>query len=146
MEHTEATIIDLSDVHDFEFSKASNAYLMSIVALIVGLPLPIINLAATAIIYLENRKSSFFVRWHSTQALLSQLFTVVLNSISFYWTFSILFGSIVLTDSYVAYIIVILLFNLWEWISTLIAASRLRKGKHFELFFFGPITHLIIQK
>ena len=142
MEHSEATIIDLSDVHDFEFNKASNAYLMSIIAFMVGLPLPIINLAATAIIFLESRKSSFFVRWHSTQALLSQLLTVLLNSGSFYWTFAIIFGNVPLTDAYIAYLIVVVLFNLWEWISTLLAALALRKGKHYELYFFGAITQI----
>lgn len=35
-----------------EAEKASNSYLMSLVALIVGLPLPIVNLLATLVFYL----------------------------------------------------------------------------------------------
>ena len=35
---------------EHEFEKASNSYLMSLMAIIVGLPLPIINLIATFIL------------------------------------------------------------------------------------------------
>ena len=57
---------------DHELEAASNSYLMSLVAIIVGVPLPIINLFATLIFYLGNRRSAYFIRWHCTQALLSQ--------------------------------------------------------------------------
>ena len=43
--------------HDHE--QASNSYLMSLLALMVGFPLPIVNLIATAIFFLGNRKRSF---------------------------------------------------------------------------------------
>ena len=43
---------------DYEAEKASNSYLMSVVAVIAGLPLPIINLVATAIFFLGNRKGT----------------------------------------------------------------------------------------
>ena len=39
---------------EHESEKASNSYLMSLIALIAGLPLPIINLIATLIFYLGN--------------------------------------------------------------------------------------------
>ena len=74
--------------------KAANAYVMSLVALMAGLPLPIVNLLATFIFFMANRKSSYFVRWHCTQALLSQFFVFVLNTISFQWTLRILFGNL----------------------------------------------------
>ena len=47
-----------------ETESASNSYLMSLIAIIAGLPLPILNLLATFIFYLGNRKSTYFVRWH----------------------------------------------------------------------------------
>ena len=68
---------------EHENEKASNSYLMSLVAVIAGLPLPIINLLATFFFYLANRKSTFFVRWHCTQALLSQ--AVLLFSNFLFW-------------------------------------------------------------
>ena len=46
----------------------------------------IINLLATLIFYLGNRKGTYFVRWHCTQALLSQLSLLFMNSFGFWWT------------------------------------------------------------
>lgn len=130
---------------DFESEKASNSYLMSVVAVIAGLPLPIINLLATVIFYFGNRKGSYFVRWHCTQALLSQLTVLVMNSAGFYWTLSIIFGDKTLHNDYIAYMITILLFNLAEFIATVYAAIQTRKGHHVELWLFGPITQKICK-
>lgn len=47
---------------EHEAESTSSSYLMSLLAIIVGLPLPIVNLLATLIFYLENRKSTYFVR------------------------------------------------------------------------------------
>ena len=41
-----------------EAEKASNSYLMSLIAIMVGFPLPIINLMATLFFYIANRKST----------------------------------------------------------------------------------------
>ena len=56
-------------VHPNEYEKASNAYLMAIVAVVAGLPIPIINLIASVGFYMGHRKSSYFIRWHSIQAI-----------------------------------------------------------------------------
>jgi uncharacterized Tic20 family protein len=130
---------------DYECERASNSYLMSVVAVIVGLPLPIINLIGTGIFYLNNRKSTYFVRWHCTQALLSQIIIVMMNSVGFYWTISIIFRDAVVTNQYIAYIITVLFFNLMEFIVTIYAASRTRQGKHVELWVFGPLTNEICK-
>ncbi len=131
---------------DFEAEKASNSYLMSVVAVIAGLPLPIINLLATAIFYFGNRKGSYFVRWHCTQALLSQLTVLVMNSAGFYWTLSIIFGDKTVNNNYIAYMITIVLFNLGEFIVTIYAAIQTRKGRHVEFWFFGPLTETICKR
>jgi hypothetical protein len=130
---------------DYECERASNSYLMSVVAVIVGLPLPIINLIATGIFYLNNRKGTYFVRWHCTQALLSQILVVAMNSFGFYWTLSIIFRDRIVDNSYIAYIITILSFNLIEFIMTVYAASATRKGKHVEWWLFGPLTNEICK-
>ena len=130
---------------DYEAEKASNSYLMSVVAVMAGLPLPIINLVATAIFFLGNRKGSYFVRWHCTQALLSQLTVLVMNSAGFYWTLSILFGDAMLSNDYVAYMITVVTFNLAEFVATIYAAIQTRKGKHVTLWFFGPLTETICK-
>ena len=131
--------------HEEEAEKASNSYLMSLLVIIVGLPIPLINLIATLIFYLMNRKESVFVRWHCTQALLSQLVLFFINSYSFWWTVSILFGDETFSNYYFAYVAMAIVINIIELITTIHAAIQTRKGKHVEFFFFGPLTNLIIK-
>jgi uncharacterized Tic20 family protein len=130
---------------EHENEKASNSYLMSLVAVIAGLPLPIINLLATFFFYLANRKSTYFVRWHCTQALLSQMVLLFANSYSFWWTVSILFTDEKATNHYFAYLFTVIVFNVLEIISTIYCAMQTRKGKHVEVYFFGNLTNLICR-
>lgn len=130
---------------EHEKEKASNSYLMSLVAVIAGLPLPIINLLATLFFYIGNRKSTYFVRWHCTQALLSQIVLLFANSYSFWWTVSILFSDEKATNNYFAYLFTVIVFNILEIISTIYCAVHTRKGKHVVVFFFGNMTNLICR-
>lgn len=131
--------------NDNEAEKASNGYLMSLIAIIAGLPLPIINLIATFIFYLGNRKGSYFVRWHCTQTLISQFTVLIMNSVGFSWTMSILFGDNSMSNRYMAYIITIFVFNLVEFIVTIAAAVKVRKGQHVHWWFWGTLTDLICK-
>lgn len=128
-----------------EMEKASNGYLMSLVAALAGMPLPVINLIATVLFFLANRKSTYFVRWHCTQALLSQLFLFFINSYGFWWTVSILFGDVKFSSPYFAYLIMAFLFNLTDLISTIYTAIQTRKGNHTVWLFFGELTNLICR-
>ena len=130
---------------EHESEKASNSYLMSLIALIAGLPLPIINLIATGVFYLGNRKGTYFVRWHCTQALLSQLSLLFINSFGFWWTMSIIFGGETITSNYIAYLITAIIFNLIEFIATIYTAIQTRKGIHVEWWFYGNLTNLICK-
>ena len=95
-----------------EAEKASNSYLMSLIAIMVGFPLPIINLMATLFFYIANRKSTYFVRWHCIQALLSQLSLFVINTIGFWWTVSVLVREDEhISNPYLAYVITVFVFN-----------------------------------
>jgi hypothetical protein len=131
--------------NDYESEKASNSYLMSLVAVMLGLPLPIVNLLATALFYAGNRKGTYFVRWHCTQALLAQAITLALNAAGVYWTLAIVFGNLTVTNHYIAYIITILLFNLLEFIATIYAAVRTRKGMHVVWWLFGPLADTFVK-
>ncbi|HLO83187.1 MAG TPA: hypothetical protein VK166_19625 [Chitinophagaceae bacterium] len=131
---------------DHEAEKASNSYLMSLVAAIAGLPLPIINLIATFIFYMGNRKGTYFVRWHCTQALLSQFSLLFMNSFGFWWTVSIIFSDAVVTNYYVAYVITVVLFNLIEFIATIYTAIHTRKGEHVQWWLYGDLTNLICRR
>ncbi|GAA4467236.1 hypothetical protein GCM10023093_22750 [Nemorincola caseinilytica] len=128
---------------EMELEKASNGYLMSLIAVMVGMPLPIINLLASLLFYFGNRNSTWFVRWHCTQTLLSQLTVLVINSIGFSWTISLIFGSTVLTNDYIAYMMTMVAFNIVEFIATISAAVRTRRGEHVELWFWGSLTNVV---
>lgn len=130
---------------EHEAEKASNSYLMSLIALIAGLPLPIINLFATLFFYIGNRKGTYFVRWHCTQALLSQFSVLMMNSYGFWWTVSIIFGPSSINNQYVAYILAILIFNIAEFVATIYTAIQTRKGVHVQWWFYGGLTNLICK-
>jgi hypothetical protein len=131
---------------EHEAESASNSYLMSLIAIVAGLPLPIINLISTFIFYLGNRKSTYFVRWHCTQALLSQFSMFLINSFGFWWTVSIIFTDEEISNAYIAYLIASLIFNLTEFIATIYTAIQIRKGIHIEWWFYGTLTNLVCKK
>jgi uncharacterized Tic20 family protein len=137
--------ISLDKPNEYEAEKASNSYLMSVLAIMVGLPFPIINLIATFIFFAGNRKGTLFVRWHCTQALFSQVLIVMMNSVGWSWTISILFGNNEVTNLYIGYILTIFIFNLTEFILTIYAAVETRKGKHLECWLIGPLTNMVFK-
>ncbi len=129
-----------------EAEKASNSYLMSLIAIMVGFPLPIINLMATLFFYIANRKSTYFVRWHCIQALLSQLSLFVINTIGFWWTVSVLVREDEhISNPYLAYVITVFVFNVFEMAITIAAAIKTRKGHHVSWWFYGSLTQMICK-
>lgn len=130
---------------EHEAERASNSYLMSLIAVIAGLPLPIVNLLATFFFYMANRKGTYFVRWHCTQALLSQASLLAMNSCGFWWTVSILFRDGTLSDGYISYMMTIFIFNLIDFIATIYTAIETRKGKHIFWWFYGDLTNVICK-
>jgi len=134
-----------STEHEREY--ASNGYIMSLVAVMAGLPIPVVNLIASLIFFLANRKATYFVRWHSTQALLSQLSVVGFNSAAFWWTLSIFFfHEKEVNNDYIAYVIAVIVLNILELIGTIIAAVRVRKGIHYRIFIISEFTDIFVKK
>lgn len=138
MEHNQIFIEDQE--------KASNAYLMSLIAVVIGLPMPIINLIATGIFYFISRKSSPFVKWHTTQALVSQVPLFVLNNILFWWTVRILFVDTPLNAIFIAYFILVNLYNIADFYATAISAIKARKGITYRWFMYGPLTDMLLNR
>lgn len=128
-----------------ESEKASYSYVMSLIALAGGMPLPILNFLATLIFYLGKRKSTYFVRWHCTQALFSQLTLFVLNSIGFYWVLSIVYWGNTLSNTLIAYLILVVIANVTEFIATIITSVNANQGKHVEWWLYGPLTNQICK-
>lgn len=132
-------------ISESDKERASNSYLMSVMAIIVGLPFPIVNLLVTFVFFFAYRRSSYFVRWHCTQALISQLSVFPINVIGFWWTISVIFGKWEVTNSYIAYLITVFLFNFVEFIGTVYTATKVRKGEHLMWWFYGDITDLLVK-
>lgn len=131
--------------YEDEAEKASNSYLMSLIAIMAGLPLPIVNLIATFIFYLGNRKGTYFVRWHATQALLSQFSLLIMNSVAFWWTIDIIIQDSQITSHYISYMMTVFLFNLGEFIATIFTAIQTRKGIHIRWWFYSDLTDFICK-
>ncbi|MDR2086545.1 MAG: hypothetical protein LBP72_05160 [Dysgonamonadaceae bacterium] len=132
-------------IYEEEAEKASYAYLMSTIIVIIGLPMPIINVIASVMFYVANRRKTYFIRFHCLQSMLSQLSVVPLNSIGVGWTISILTGYSQLSNLYIAYIITIFGFNVVEFIASLYAAVRVRKKVDVRFWIFGPMTELFCK-
>lgn len=130
---------------DSEREKAANSYLMSLMAAMVGLPLPIVNMLATIIFYLANRKRTYYVRWHCTQALISQIPLYFTNTVLFWWTVRLLLGYESLASFYFAYLFTVVLFNVIDYIATIYSAVKVRKGEQVEWYVYGGLTDLICK-
>jgi uncharacterized membrane protein len=154
-------------IHSADLEQASNSYLMAIVAVIAGLPLPIINTIASIIYYIAHRRSSYFVRWHCIQSILAQAVMASFNSIAFAWTLNLIFNS----DEYFGqqtpehldntlfselfysvpiyywmYITIVIILNVAEFITVLITATQVRKGTNVRLFVLANIADALTNK
>lgn len=150
-----------TDIKPYEAEQAANAYLMSVVAVIAGLPLPIINVLASLLFFAAKRKSPYAVRWHSLQSLLGQVIVMPFNSLAFWWTFRIFFSHLDMLDhnlhigkefltfaspAYWAYMCFALLLNIFEFIAVIATAVAVRKGKNIRWFGIAAITDVLCSK
>ncbi len=148
---THTTIINKEQVYPQEFEQASNSYLMAIVCIIAGLPLPIINVIASLGYYMGQRKASYFVRWHCIQAVIAQIVLFPFNSVAFTWTLLLLIGNDIYAFAHASlfywlYIIFVLLLNLFEFICTIYTAARVRKGHNVRWPVIAGITDTLCSK
>ncbi|TVR83425.1 MAG: hypothetical protein EA409_02820 [Saprospirales bacterium] len=132
--------------HPEEQERATNSYLMSLVVVIFGMPLPIVNLLASVIYYLGNMKASSFVRWHCVQVMLTQLFLFFINSVGFIWLMFIIFGNWEFTNYFIAYVLILLAFNISELVGTILSVLIIKRGKHPKWWIFGDLTDIIMAE
>lgn len=131
---------------EFEAEKASNSYVISLVSLVLGMPLPIINLICSLIFYLFNRNSTYFVRWHCTQMLVSQIFMFIMNSLMIWVILYYILSDEMISLWGTIVIGIVLLLNVIEMLMTIISAIYVRKGEHIKWYLHGKITDLLIKK
>jgi uncharacterized membrane protein len=129
-----------------ELEKASNAYLMSLIALMAGMPLPILNLLATLIFFWAQRRGSYFVRWHVMQALLSQFVLLFFNSYLFWWVIDGLMGQRLFGKEFWWYLGFVLVFNTIEWIATIYTTIMVRKGHHIRWLVMADMCDAFVKK
>lgn len=165
MEHTEGTLKttshDVAPLYPHEYEQAGNSYLMAIVAIIMGLPLPIINLIATVGYYLAYRKAAYFVRWHCIQSIIGQAILIPFNSIAVAWTIGLfvrfntfntedldnetqlvlqtIHGFIDSGSGYWLYVIFVAVLNIIEFIVVINTASKVKKGYNIRWWLIAPI-------
>jgi uncharacterized membrane protein len=148
MEYTEGNLKTTQEtlVYPHEYEQAGNAYLMAIVGLIAGLPLPIVNFTASVIYYLSNLKSSYFVRWHCIQAMIAQLVVMPFNSIAIGWTIRLMITEDDPTWFFGFYIFGVILLNICEFIAVMITASKVKKGENVRWAIIAGITDALCSK
>lgn len=150
MEYTEG-IIDSKDakkeiIYPHEYEQASNSYLMSVVSVIAGLPLPIINVLASVGYYLAQRKSTYFVRWHCIQAILAQAIMIPFNSIAFGWTVSLILQDKDPSYFFFIYIFTIVFLNVFEFFAVVITGAKVRNGKNVRWFIIAELADSLTSK
>lgn len=126
--------------------QASNVYIMSLITFAAGLPLPIINVISTIIFFIGSRRESAFVRWHCMQALLTELITLPLNSIAFWWTVNLVFFEAQITNSYLVYVFLVILLNIVELVAAISAAIRVRKHYDVRWFLVSDIADMLVKE
>lgn len=168
MEYTKGIITETKSAQEFiyprEYEQAANSYLMAVVAVMCGLPFPIINLIASVGYYLAHRKAAYIVRWHCIQATLGQAMLIPFNSVAVAWTLRILFNSNELTlanveakrfpfhsfteasSSYWLYVTFIILLNITEFFVVIYTSSRVKRGENVRWFGLANITDRLCSK
>lgn len=147
MEYTEGNVKQTDEfIYPHEYEQASNSYLMSVVSVIAGLPLPIINVLASIGYYLAQRRSTYFVRWHCIQAILAQAIMIPFNSIAFGWTIAIILEDKEPSFIYFMYIFTIVFLNVFEFFAVVITAAKVRSGKNVRWFIIAGITDSLTSK
>jgi uncharacterized membrane protein len=125
-----------------EKDDAMGGYLMMFAALGAGLPLPIINLIASVIYYHANKSKSRFVRFHTYQALLSQIPLTLLNAVCMGWALRILVSADWhLNAVFGGYALMLLVANIVYIVFGIISAVKASKGRMYYYWIFGPIAY-----
>lgn len=125
-----------------EKDDATGGYLMMFAALGAGLPLPIINLIASIIYYYTNKSNSRFVRFHTYQALLSQIPLTLLNAVCMGWALRIfLSAEWHFTSIFGGYVLMLVVANLTYIVFGIISAIKANKGQMYYYWIFGRIAY-----
>jgi uncharacterized membrane protein len=129
-----------------EYEKSSNAYLMSLVAIFAGLPIPVVNLIASFGFWFATRKATRFIRWHALQMALSHLALLFVNGYAIKNIVALVFGYREFSSTLVFYLVAAGLLNVIMFFSAIRAAAMLRKGKNPRWPVFCHLADALVKK
>lgn len=141
MSTTDATTTRLpqpQEITEREKDDAMGAYLMMFASLAIGLPIPLVNLIASVIYFLVNRKTSTFVAFHALQALLTHIPVVLLNAGVVAWII-VNIASKNVVPVFFWYLFFTILVNLAWIVWSIVALIHANKGRFFYMPFFGRL-------
>jgi uncharacterized membrane protein len=124
------------EISEREKEDAMGAYLMMFASLAIGLPIPLVNLVASVIYFLVNRKNSLFAAFHSLQALITHIPVVLLNAGMVGWLVGNLVAKAGYAPGFLWYLLFTVLANLTYIIWSIVALVRARKGR----FIYFPLV------
>ncbi|MDA8639822.1 DUF4870 domain-containing protein [Flavobacteriaceae bacterium] len=136
------TIPQPNELSKREREDAMGSYLMMFAAFAVGIPIPTINLIASAIYYYTNRKKSRFVHFHSLQSLLTQIPTTIINWMMLFWSYHVIFfENYKYTGLFYSYLAFTILSNLIYFVFSIHASIKSREGQFVYFSFIGPFIY-----
>jgi uncharacterized membrane protein len=124
------------EIPERERDDAMAAYLMMFASLAIGLPIPLVNLIASVIYFLVNRKTSPFTAFHSLQALLTHVPVVLLNAGAVGWLIGILVSQAGFHAAFFWYLFFTVLVNVAYIAWSIVALIHASKGR----FFYMPVV------
>ncbi len=130
------------EIPESERDDAMAAYFMMFASLAIGLPLPLVNLVASLVYWLVNRKTSTFVAFHSLQSLLSHLPVTLLNAGLVAWTVVAIVSPARFGGTFFWYLAFTVLVNVAYIVISIIALVHARKGRFYYMPVFGRISFL----
>jgi uncharacterized Tic20 family protein len=141
-EHPAGGLPQPDQISERERDDAMGSYLMMFASWAIGLPLPLINLIASVIYYLVNRKTSRFVAFHCYQALMSHIPVVLINAGLVAWVIVLIATSPhFLLGPFLAYLFFLVLVNVLYIVFSIIALIQAHKGRFYYMPFFGRLAY-----
>ena len=127
------------EITERERDDAMGSYLMMFASLAIGLPIPLVNLIASVIYFLVNRKTSHFVAFHALQALLTHIPVVLLNAGLVAWLVTALVTAAGFHPEFFRYLFFTVLVNLAYIVWSIVALVHAHKGRFFYMPLIGRL-------
>jgi uncharacterized Tic20 family protein len=136
-----------AEIPEKDKSDAMGAYLMMFVSLVIGLPLPFLNIIASIIYFAVNKKKRF-VAFHAHQSLISQIIVSLLNAVLVVWiitgavlvSLEVYRAAAVFSVTFYCYLAMTVIFNILYLVYSVIGCVKANKGLFYYMPVFGRIS------